>query len=276
MFLLKAFIQWFKNLVRPLTTHKLSTSEPFHFTANWFENYHDQHLSRLLEPYKNKAKVKYLEIGIYEGRSLFWMLQNILTHPTSSATTIDLRHRPQTLTFRQNLKKSGYAKRVQTLWGRSEDLLRTLPKNHFDIIYVDGDHDARGVMIDAIHSWHVLKYGGILIFDDYKMMSESFPADLRPQLAIDAFLEAFRSELEVLMHDYQVIVRKKTQGRLRFNGESQIGPYVYNWYGKKLYKVHFGQKYLRRQIQISQEQQRSLELMLNQSSDSPLGSSEGG
>ena len=44
---------------------------------------------KALEPYKGKPNVRYLEVGVYEGRSFIWMAENILTHPTSRLTGID-------------------------------------------------------------------------------------------------------------------------------------------------------------------------------------------
>ncbi len=40
--------------------------------------------------YRGKPDVHYLEIGVHEGRALFWVLENIFTHPTSTLTGVDL------------------------------------------------------------------------------------------------------------------------------------------------------------------------------------------
>src|SRR5579872_599214 len=44
---------------------------------------------KFLAPLRGKPGIRYLEIGVLEGRSLFWMLENIFTDPTSHATAID-------------------------------------------------------------------------------------------------------------------------------------------------------------------------------------------
>ena len=34
--------------------------------------------------------LNYLEVGVYEGRSVLWMLENVLTDPTSTVTGVDI------------------------------------------------------------------------------------------------------------------------------------------------------------------------------------------
>ena len=45
---------------------------------------------KVLGPLKGKPDIHYLEIGVNQGRSAIWMLENILTHPTAKLTGIDL------------------------------------------------------------------------------------------------------------------------------------------------------------------------------------------
>ena len=47
-----------------------------------------------------------------------------------------------------------------------------------------------------------------MIFDDYGWTIEPRPED-RPKLAIDAFLNLFQKEIQVLELDYQAIVSRK-------------------------------------------------------------------
>jgi hypothetical protein len=62
--------------------------------------------------------------------------------------------------------------------------------------------------MDAVSSWLLLKSLGIIIFDDYAWEPEKTPLE-RPQIAIDIFLQAFKTRIEVLHKSYQVIIRKK-------------------------------------------------------------------
>jgi predicted O-methyltransferase YrrM len=51
---------------------------------------------------------------------------------------------------------------------KSKEFFKNLSlKENYDIIYVDGAHNADDVYFDAIHSWEYLKEGGYIIFDDF-------------------------------------------------------------------------------------------------------------
>ena len=56
---------------------------------------------------------------------------------------------------------------INILKGFSDDILPSLEKETYDIIYVDGDHAAEAAFKDGVNSFPLLKTGGIMIFDDY-------------------------------------------------------------------------------------------------------------
>ena len=68
---------------------KLGIVEPYQFTTAEF-SHNAWHWPSTLKDFKDKPNLRYLEIGVFEGRSLLWMLENILTHPSSAATAIDM------------------------------------------------------------------------------------------------------------------------------------------------------------------------------------------
>lgn len=123
---------------------------------------------RILEPYRREIRTV-LELGSYEGQSaLFW-----INHFGASVTCIDNwqnfadgcssaseveRH------FDANLR--GRAHKIKD---NSTPALYSLKKSHamFDLIYIDGDHSADQVMVDSILAWGCLRFGGIMIWDDY-------------------------------------------------------------------------------------------------------------
>ena len=110
--------------------------------------------------------------------------------------------------FNANLEASGAAERVRAIQGFSQIELRKLPTDElFDIIYVDGRHEARSALEDLVLAWRLLAVGGVLIADDY-LYFEDKPIAGRPMMGIDFFVEAFGDELEVVLRRYQVIVRK--------------------------------------------------------------------
>lgn len=79
--------------------------------------------------------------------------------------------------------------------GYSTTVLPTLEPGSFDLIYIDGDHSANQVYIDAKLSLPLLKPGGILLFDDYIW---SYKGDGGPCEGINKFLSEFPNCLSTL------------------------------------------------------------------------------
>jgi predicted O-methyltransferase YrrM len=187
--------------------------KPYIFTSDWLANADRISLwENTLAHLKGKPNVNYLEIGVFEGRSLIWMLENILTNPSSKASAIDIFHDDYKKIFLKNLKIGGFAKKVTVIKGYSQFKLRKLPLDSFDVIYIDGSHIAIDVLIDAVLCWDLLKVGGIMILDDYEFrewQGEILPPMSRPQIAIDAFIGVFQPRIEVLHKEWQVVIRKK-------------------------------------------------------------------
>jgi predicted O-methyltransferase YrrM len=157
---------------------------------------------------KAKPYLQMLEIGSFEGRSAIWFLANILTDPSSVITCVDpFLHRITELRFDHNVTVSGFSARVVKLRGRSQQILKLLKENNYDLVYIDGSHCAGDVETDALLSWPLVKCGGIVIFDDY-LWNPDWPVEQRPQIAIDHFIADLRSEVEILHRGYQVMVRK--------------------------------------------------------------------
>jgi predicted O-methyltransferase YrrM len=165
--------------------------------------------TRYLGQFRGLENVHLLEIGSSEGRSAIWFLDNVLTHPTSSITCVDVfTSRKAEVRFDHNIKISGLSNKVTKIKGKSQEVLKLLKESSYDIIYIDGSHRAVDVHTDALLSWALLKPGGIIIFDDYYWKPEK-PPEARPQMAIDTFLNDFQSQIEILYKGYQVIVKRK-------------------------------------------------------------------
>ncbi len=206
----------------------------YQFSSDWF-TYHIQVWEPLLTDFKDKADVRYLEIGVFEGRSAIWMLENILTHPSARLTAIDIFSDDLQERFAGNIDKSGFRDKVEIVKGKSQEKLRELPLESYDLIYIDGSHRAKHVYLDAALSWGILKEGGLLIFDDY-LWNIEIPVDLIPKGSIDTFLMAFGDEIELLHHGYQVVVRKSKRSCER-DRCSTIGQYGYDWRQRALYEL---------------------------------------
>lgn len=191
------------------------------FTADWFTHRIPAWRKHILPEVSGRV-IRWLEIGSHEGRSATWVMDNVLKQPGSSITCIDPWQNTQALArFRANvfaahdeLRKRGLpagTPEVIAKRGFSQDILATLQKESFDVVYVDGDHQAKSALTDAVLSWPLLKPGGFLIFDDYKWdyKTPEDKAKLRPaREGIDAFLSFWEREFILVHHDYQVILRK--------------------------------------------------------------------
>jgi len=185
--------------------------------------------TKILSPLKGKPDINYLEVGVAEGGSFFWMLDNIFTDKTNKAYAMDIFAGEYHNVFLRNLEKSGHSQRVTVIKEYSQKALRALPLSYFDVIYIDGDHRAPAVLSDAIMSWSLLREGGFLIFDDYRLRLD-IPEDLRPKAAIDSFLTAFRNDLRVVQRRRQMICRKRGSRYPKDSAHhTAFGDYFYVW-----------------------------------------------
>ena len=180
------------------------------FTQDWFSN-NTAKWSKTLKELAGKPNVKALEIGSYEGRSAVWLLQNVLSHPTSHITCVDNFdvNNSEAIQRRFLNNMSQFRRQYKLMIGSSSDMLKVpaILKQRFDIIYIDANHHARHVLEDAILSFAVLKPGGIMIFDDYTDNKEH--DNNCPKPAINAFLEAYANEVQVLHIGWQVFLKKR-------------------------------------------------------------------
>lgn len=181
------------------------------FTNNWFEITGIKNFEKYVLPLMPK---KSLEIGCYEGRASVWLLEHTLT----ALTVIDTfegsdehdKEFEKTLLdrFKENVKP--YEEMVDILKGTSRDKLRLfIPEETYDFIYIDGAHYAMNALEDAVLAFPSLKQGGIMIFDDYTW-GVGMPYHDIPAPGIDAFLNVYGNQIDVLEKNSQVIIRKKT------------------------------------------------------------------
>jgi predicted O-methyltransferase YrrM len=182
---------------------------------NWFVG-QQYNFENNLSEFKGKPNLKFLQIGAYTGDASVWLLENILTDPTSTLTDIDTwqgsdESEHKTIDFNNvyqfYLVRISKYDNVLAIKAKSEYTLPNL--NHtYDFIYIDGDHTAKVVAEDAEASWKLLKPNGILAFDDY-MWGQDMPPHLTPRPAIDEFLDKYKGTYDLLTQEYQVWVMKK-------------------------------------------------------------------
>lgn len=192
------------------------------YSVDW-TSAHQKNFNQLLHHLKGCENLNFLEIGVWEGRTSKWLLDTILTHPTSTLHAIDIEPKEH---FYSNLSEALKQQKVRLTCSKSFDQLQRyyLSGQKFDFIYVDGCHLMKNVLEDVMLSFHLLNIGGIMLMDDYPWDNyayldslyhlDALPladrySNLTPKHAIDAFLLAYAHEIEVLIMDYQVGIRKK-------------------------------------------------------------------
>jgi predicted O-methyltransferase YrrM len=169
------------------------------------------------------APIACLEIGSWQGGSATWLLDKVVGPRGGSLTCIDtfegssehaawLGGIGATLEdmFDANIARTGKRHLCRKLVGRSQAILPQLYDERFDFIYIDGAHEAKYVIQDALLCWALLPAGGFLLFDDTHFEFADRP-EQNTQTAIAAFRTWFGDEMEVLTPGAgrQLLVRKR-------------------------------------------------------------------
>lgn len=217
----------------------------YHFSTDFLTGFISVWES-VLKRYKGLPNLRFLEIGTFEGRSAIWMLENVLTHPSSKLTLCDTFVHDTEYILKHNLKESGQEKRTEIIKTPSCEALRKLPLDTFDIIYIDGSHLAKNALSDIVLSWDLLKTNGIMIIDDYNLVYRNTDLEyrldelFRPKIAVDVFLYVRRDDIKILHKDYQVIICKQPciekSEELGFYSPlgNPAGAYQYDWVTRRL------------------------------------------
>jgi hypothetical protein len=177
-------------------------------------------LQDVLQQFIGQPNLHLLEVGCWEGRASCWFLEQVLVHSSSKLTCVDtfagsVEHQANfpadylqsiEARFDRNIAKTDAAHKVEKRVGKSQVVMRSLPLNHYDVIYIDGSHVMSDVLTDGVLGWDLLKVGGLMLFDDYDF-GLRFP-DQNTQQGIDAFLVCFAPRLELLHQSHVVVIRK--------------------------------------------------------------------
>lgn len=185
---------------------------------NWFEQSARYNFEHFLTPLAGQDGLKFLQLGVYTGDASVWMLDNILTGSASSLTDIDtwagsdeVDHK--SMDFDDVYELYLYKVKDRTTYHRTTTtnflIYRYIERSGYDFIYIDADHTTVGVLLDAELSWPLLKSGGIMAFDDYTWGHESGDPRLAPQVGIDLFLHRHQLDIELLVKNTQVWIRKR-------------------------------------------------------------------
>lgn len=187
----------------------------YEFSSDWF-SWNVETWKSILDQVGLSSPTKVLEIGCFEGRSTVWMIEHLFgagggqifcvdaweevpkAEPTFDKNThIALANKPKIL--------------LQKLKGNSTLVLPELVSSHhnsFDLVYIDGSHDAADVLCDLTSAFLLCRSGGLLICDDYLWHFGDNPCST-PKLAIDSFVNCFFRKVRLLHAPlYQVFLVK--------------------------------------------------------------------
>lgn len=167
----------------------------------------------ILGPFAGQKDLTFLEIGSFEGRSALWLLEHILTDPSSSLVCVDhwdgfacsaskgYEVKNCQERFIENI--SEHKDRVRVLRAKSAIALAMLKEEEclFDFIYIDGSHVEEDVFLDAVMAWPLLRFGGTILFDDY--------GEAQVARAISRFRNSVAGSLKLSHSGYQVAFKKE-------------------------------------------------------------------
>jgi predicted O-methyltransferase YrrM len=187
---------------------------------NWFRLYAEGYFRDLLQEFKDKPNLAFLQIGAFTGDASVWLANNILTDKSSILIDVDTWQGSDE-EVHHNMDFSDvervYDHRTMTMENvikvkmtSTEFLITSDDKEYYDFIYIDGDHTADAVFKDASLSWRALKPGGIMAFDDYEWEPQ-LPMHLRPQPAIDLFLTLIKDHIDLIRTGPQIWIRKRLE-----------------------------------------------------------------
>lgn len=203
----------------------------YQFTNNWFTP-HKIVWGELLAKF-NPTKI--LEVGSYEGASSCFLVEKLACEKEIELHCIDswrggIEHQSGgmaeadmsvvELRFKHNIKLAKqsvtHSVNLQVHKENSDVALSNLLArghiNTFDLVYIDGSHQAPDVLCDAVLGFRLLRSGGLMILDDY-FWQENLPegVDLLrcPKPAIDSFTNLYCRKLNILgASAHQLFVQK--------------------------------------------------------------------
>lgn len=147
----------------------------------------------------------YIEVGVFEGNNTFWVADQLTPYnPNLKIYAIDphvgsndMSEDPREVhaNFVHNLNECKH-KNVEYIRKYSEDGLIDLINKGVkaELIYIDGDHRAAGVLTDLVLAYKLLVPGGVMLCDDatlwkFKDKNGTESAQMAPRMAIESFIQ---------------------------------------------------------------------------------------
>ncbi len=188
----------------------------FEFTESWTDP-NIEFAAPLLRAFaRGRTRIRYLEIGVYEGRSLAfmdWLLPTRLDvtvidpwyDPEMNPQAVYLEVEPR---FRRNAEKLSFERLAVRKGLSTYELPRMLQAGErYDLIYVDGSHTSWAVGVDLAFCAALLEVGGMMVLDDY-WHTESEIGGPGVKQAVDRFHGVFRQYFDISAVYRQVALTK--------------------------------------------------------------------
>ena len=170
-----------------------------------------QELVRLEASRQGAGPFHILEVGSWAGGSAITWAEALTRHHHANGRVVcidpwkpyfDVTKRPDAAVYREmsealakdtiyelflhNITTAGHAGLVLPLRGAATAMLPALPRNYFDLVFVDGDHSYAAVLADIRAAGAVIKDGGVLCGDDLEhQLFEIDQAYARTQIESD-------------------------------------------------------------------------------------------
>lgn len=165
-----------------------------------------------------------LEVGCYEALTSNFIVNNLLAH-NGVLVCVDPLADNYELDNDNDLFKGQYGRfieniapnkdRVRLIRDSSITALPFLRDNHFDFIYVDGDHTLVSVVHDGRNAFRLCKPGGYILFDDY-----TWGTNKPVKEAVDQVLQEF-TNYRLLLKLNQVLIQKLPEGSPTEDGQDE-------------------------------------------------------
>jgi predicted O-methyltransferase YrrM len=152
----------------------------------------------------------FMEIGVYQGRSVIWTVENLLDDGGCIICIdpwTDRGYEQIEADFDYNmdiLRERNPSKTIIKEKARAINKLCELVTQNkkFDFIYIDADKDHHLVLFQSFLAWTLLEVGGILMWDDYT--SDTMDS----KLGINSFIFFHKEELHLYRRGKRCIVQK--------------------------------------------------------------------
>ncbi len=134
---------------------------------------------QLINKISQNKKVRIAEIGVWKGDFAYQVLKNCPNiekyylvdpwrHLKDWKKPFNVSNEQFNSVFETTMRKLDFAKdKICVLRGTTLEVVDQINDSELDLVYIDGDHTAKGIVIDLIKLFPKVKEGGVIGGDDY-------------------------------------------------------------------------------------------------------------